>query len=247
MTLTQPKSHLLDLIFQRNTPSNGFMYQNFHFNFVAREPNSDISFYDVNERGTPEIRLRLVTTTQDCGPESILDLVKFCWVNAERFNSIKYAVVVLPKFCYGLPFGYGLHRLICLRYYRAVSDGWRDELNCRPCTTEYQGLLRPLVGCHLPATCRCTVCLWQPPSLRDAASHVLFRDVYKIQHVFHLISNTAFNVYVYAVRSGRVDTERLLPPAFPIITLWSATNTSLNSSHHLTCPVHGVWQTSVST
>jgi hypothetical protein len=158
MVLTLSKYPVLDLIFQRNTLSNGFIYQNFHFHFVNREPNSDIVFYDVNERGNPAIHLRLVffgvTTTQGCGPESSLDLVQFCWDYAESFKSIKYSLVVLPKFCYRRPFGYCLPRLICLRYYRALSDGWRDELDCRPCISEYQSLLLPFVGCQHPATCR---------------------------------------------------------------------------------------------
>jgi len=188
-----------------------------------------------------------VTTTQDCGPESALDMVQFCWDYAERFNSIKYAVVLLPKFCYRLPFGYCMPRLICLRYFRALSDGWRDELSCLSCISEYRRLLRPHVNCQRPAECRCALCVRQPPSLRDAASHVLFRHTSNIQHMFCLSSNTSFYEYVYAARSGRVNIERLLPSSFPLITLWFASNTVLSLSHHLTCPGRGVWDTRMRT
>ena len=119
IALTRPKTNILDLIFQR-IPSPTFLYDGFMFELVNREPNSDIFFYDIYERDIPNIRLRFVffgvDTTHDCGPESSLDLVQFCWDYAERFNSIKYAVVLLPKFYYSLPFGYCLPRLICVRY-----------------------------------------------------------------------------------------------------------------------------------
>ena len=137
-----------------------------------------------------------VTNTKYCGPESNLDLVQFCWDYAERFNSIKYAMVLLPKFRYQLPFGVSLPRMICVRYYRGRSDGWRDAVNCTQCTLQYQAALTPMTNCRLPAACRCNICLRQPPSLRDAASHVLFRNVYNIQHLFHFCSSTTFNEYV---------------------------------------------------
>ena len=72
------------------------------FQLMNREANSDILFYDVHEHGKPDIRLRFVfigvDTSRDCGLDSSLDLVHFCWDYAERFNSIKYAVVLLSKF-----------------------------------------------------------------------------------------------------------------------------------------------------
>ena len=144
-----------------------------------------------------------VSTTKDCGPESNLDLVQFCWDYAERFSSIKYAIMILPKFCFKLPFGISLIKTICIQYYRARSDGWKDKVNCITCTSQYKATLKPLVHCPIPAACRCNICLRQPPSLHDAASHVLFRHVYNIQHLLRFGSSTTFNEYVYAyVRGG---------------------------------------------
>ena len=105
--------------------------------------------------------------------------------------------------------------MICILYYRAISDGWRDEVACTPCALEYKAIMKPFLACRLPDTCHCKVCVRQPPTLRDAASHVLFRHVYEIKHMFRFTSDITFNQYVYAVRSGRVDIERLLPPNFP--------------------------------
>ena len=150
----------------------------------------------------------------DCGPESNLDLVHFCWDYAERFSSIKHVLLIIPKFCYMLPFGISPTRTVCLRYYRSGSDGRRDEVNSTPCIRQYQAALRPMVICQLPAACRSNICLRQPPSLHGAASHVLFRQVYSIRHMFRFGASNTFNEYVYAVRSGRVDEERLLRPNF---------------------------------
>jgi hypothetical protein len=153
MVLTQ-SSRLLELIFQRHFVHSGFLFDNFLFHFVSREPNSDILFYDVSERNVPTFRLRIVffgvTTTRDCGLESNLDLVQFCFDNAKRFNSIKYDLVLLPKFMYRRPFGYCLPRLICLRYYRTLSYGWRDEFNCHRCTDDNRRIVRPTWGVSVP-------------------------------------------------------------------------------------------------
>ena len=250
MVLTKTRHNILNLIFQK-FPTPSFLYNEFSFRLVDREPNCDILRYDIHELGNPDIRLRFVffgvDTKRECGARSSLHLVQFCWDNAEQFNSIKYAVVILPKFFYKLPFGYCLRKLICIRYYRAVSDGWRDEAYCPTCTLEYRAIMKPLLGCRLPDTCRCNICLRQPPSLRDAVSHVLLKHVYNIQHMFRFSSHTTFNEYVYAVRTGRVDIERLLPPQFPTITLWCATNTSHTISHHVTCPGKGVWRNKMTT
>ena len=182
-----------------------------------------------------------MTTTKDCGPESNLDLVHFCWDHAERFSSIKHALLIIPKFIYMLPFGVSPTRTACLRYYRSGSDGRRDEVNCTACTRQYQAALRHMLNCQLPVACLCNVCLRQPPSLQGAASHVLFRQAYTICNSFRLRSSTTFNEYVYAVRSGRVDEERLLPPEFPNLRIRCASDTAHTRYHNITCPGHGVW------
>ena len=107
--------------------------------------------------------------------------------------------------------------------------------------------MKPFLGCRLPDTCHCNICLRQPPFLREAASHVLFKQVYNIEHMFRFSSHTTFNEYVYAVRSGRVPVTKLLPPQFPSITIWCASNTSHTISHHVTCPGKGVWRSVMTT
>jgi len=106
--------------------------------------------------------------------------------------------------------------------------------------------MKPILDCRLPGTCHCKVCVRQPPSLRDAASHVLFRHVtiLNICFVSHLTSHSTSKCTPYA-RGGWI--LRGYTPQFPAITLWSASNTAHTVSHHLTCPVHGVWRNVMTT
>ena len=248
MTSARPNL-VLNLLFRVRTTS--FDFHEFTFVRIEREPNSDIVKYSIYETSKPFVRVKIVffgvDSERDCGGEASLDLVQFCWDYGERYNSIKYAVVILPKFFIRLPYAYCLPKLICIRYYRAISDGWRDEGYCPPCTSEYQAVMKPFLGCRLPDTCRCNFCLRQPPKLRDAASHVLFKQLYNVEHMFLFTSNTTFNEYVYAVRSGRVPLAKLLPPQYPRLTIWCASNTSRTISHHVTCPGKGVWRNVMST
>ena len=109
--------------------------------------------------------------------------------------------------------------MIFIRYYRPISDGWSDKVACSPCTLEYKAIMKSFLDCRLPDKCHCNVCVRQPPSLRNAASHVLIRHVYNIKHMFRFTSHITFNEYVYTVRTGRVDIERLLPPQFQLISI----------------------------
>ena len=66
-------------------------------------------------------------------------------------------------------------------------------------------------------TCHCNICVRQPPSLRDSASHILFRCVFDLER-FELTCYTTYSQYKFAVTSGRVDELHLLPH-FPRIEL----------------------------
>jgi len=79
------------------------------------------------------------------------------------------------------------------------------------CVEDYQQSLKALSVCHLPDVCYCIICRLQPPSLRDLASHVVFINV---EH-FELTVDTTFHQYVYAVKSKRVNFQKLLPPEYP--------------------------------
>ena len=82
--------------------------------------------------------------------------------------------------------------------------------------------------------------------MRDSASHIFFRHVYGISHQFQLTAHKTYNEYVYAVRSVRVDEERLLPPEFPLIKLWFSFNI-FQYKYHLECPGAGACPTKMTT
>lgn len=91
-------------------------------------------------------------------------------------------------------------RLLCLKYYRAASDSWKDSANFDVCVVEFRLSLIPFSNCRQPENCSCNICVWQPPSLRVLFSVVVFRNV----GCFELTVNTTFEQCEYAVKSGRM-------------------------------------------
>ena len=51
--------------------------------------------------------------------------------------------------------------LICLKYFRAASDRWKDAANCDTFVEHYQTTMRTHSGCRLPEPCCCTISLRQ--------------------------------------------------------------------------------------
>jgi hypothetical protein len=90
--------------------------------------------------------------------------------------------------------------------------------------------LQLLCGCERSVgDCSCIACKRQPPSLRDICADKYFRDMRQ----FTFTSSSTFSQY--AVVSGRVSWERLLPPGFPSIII-SYTYISFDDKFHPTCP-----------
>jgi len=124
---------------------------------------------------------------------------------------------VVRKTCYAtFPSNCRNPPLMFLKYYRVTSDGWTDIDRCQECIERYQGAIRSLNNCELPNTFHCNICLRQPPSPRDSASHILFKCVLDLER-FELTCYTTYSQYKFAVASGLVDDLRLLPPRFPEI------------------------------
>jgi hypothetical protein len=110
-------------------------------------------------------------------------------------------------------------RLLCLRHYRAESDGWAFTSGCASCATSFQNGVRHLVGCVAPTEpCACNVCRRQPPSLFGLASHTVFAITIIVDR-FRLTRNVTHAEYVHAINTGRVRPSRGLPPEFPDITV----------------------------
>ena len=109
-------------------------------------------------------------------------------------------------------------RLLCLKYYRAASGGWRDNGNCDVCVLEYQQTIRSYSGGRQPDDCSCHICRRQPPTLQDLASQFVFHLI-NIDR-FELTADTTHRQYVQAVLAYRTKLENLLPPKFPSIWVW---------------------------
>jgi hypothetical protein len=170
------------------TEAAKFTIGSFDFQFRYREAfehYADYSAYDVSYDGvTQTFLLVLVDTAVDCSPRAFLNFVEFIWHNIETFAFIKYAIV-----CTLLE----TTKMLFLRHYRADSDSWRTfnlcAACCRDCTPSIQRFVNkctfPLSYSNYPNSCKCNLCLRQPPTLRDLASH----------SVFHLTFNFSVPTY----------------------------------------------------
>ena len=163
-----------------------------------------------------------------------LNLVHFIWEHSERLSFAKYAILFFPSNCRHPP-------LMFLKYYRDRSDRWTDVEGCQECTEHCQSAIRSFNNCELPNICYCNICMRQPPSLRDSASHILFRCVLDLER-FELTRYTTYSQYKFAVASGRVDDLRVLPPRFPKVEVRFRFLTFENKFHHH-CQGVGEWNT----
>ena len=86
-------------------------------------------------------------------------------------------------------------KLLCLKYYRGNSDGWKNLGNCDNCVEEYIDIICPLTHCRLPNVCSCTIFTRKPPSLLHSAAHVLFKHHLHVER-FELTADIIYQQYV---------------------------------------------------
>jgi len=117
-----------------------------------------------------------------CNYRSNVDFVHFVWEHYERFLLRKFAITILPRD--NAPTSLRLEgtRLLYLKHYRAISDGWwKDRDNCVECVYNFHISLQTLSACCQPDdNCSCIVCRRQPPSLRDICFDAYFCN---LQHL----------------------------------------------------------------
>jgi hypothetical protein len=161
-------------------------------------------------------------------------LIHFVWNNFEFISHKRFALTLIPSgFTEGNPI------LLGLKYYRALSDGWKDGSNCTACMEDYRRSVRGDGGCLLRNTCRCNVCLRQPPKLFDLAQYVYSKMVYNLDQ-FMITQDTTYGQYVYAAHSTVVRYTQLLPPTYPNINLHCRFDT-LTHRLYSKCPGRGSW------
>ena len=153
---------LLRLIFQKHDIYiDRFNINEFDFLLTGIKPGYDVFQYVVSCKNFSMLFLIIgINTSQFCNPLSNVDFVHFMWDNYRRFNFKKYAITLLPSTTPSLP------QMLCLQYYRAKSDGWKDYGNCDDCVQENIRNLLSLSHCRQPdICCSCNICKRQPPSL----------------------------------------------------------------------------------
>ena len=190
-----------------------------------------------------------IDVSTPCGPLSNVDFTYLVLQNFERISSKQYAITLIPSNLDSFltppslidSTSLSTPRFLCLKYYRAASDGWRDAGNCDVCVEQYQACVSTHCGCNLSDTCFCRICLRQPPSLFGSALHVYTKMVHNLTH-FQLTSDTTYEQYVYAIESIEADMHILLPPEFPELQIWFRYNhPDFEQKFHRDCPGAGDW------
>jgi len=110
-----------------------------------------------------------IDITANCDTCSNLDFVTFIWQNFERFNFVRYALTHVRRDYLALL------EMLCLKYYRAESGGWRNDILCGMCIARFHTRFQHATSYLRTSDCRCTVCARQPPSLLGLASNHLFQ------------------------------------------------------------------------
>ena len=164
---------------QEPDPQDRFYIHGYLFKFLDVEDDEDIYSYEIS-RNSFKMTFAIygIDTDNNCDPSSNLDFVQFIWLHYERFNFAKYCLTLVRRDYPSLP------ELLCLKYYRAESDGWRDLVHCGSCVARLQNRLRPVTGCRRPHNCNCTICRREPPLLA-LASNTLFRLILELGQFTH--------------------------------------------------------------
>ena len=155
------------------------------------------------------IRVYPVYSSRGGGRLSNLNLVHYFWDNCTVLSCRKYSMVILAMETpnHSRPF--------FLKHYRAESDGWTSRLFCDSCATYSTRRVQNYIsGCTKTYDCKCNVCLRQPPTLKNLASHSVFNILFDSDR-FVLSSTTTYEEYKFVVNSKKVSNSRLLPQNFP--------------------------------
>jgi hypothetical protein len=110
------------------------------FRFILYDVQGlDVCLYYVKSR-LLEFEIAFVGIDSEilCGSESNFDFVHFVWQFFSHFIFQNHALTLLPDLSSGAP------RLLCLRYYRAMIEGWTFSSECLPCEDDHRTVIRPL-------------------------------------------------------------------------------------------------------
>ena len=123
----------------------------------------------------------IISSALNCGPRSNIDLTYNVWTTFD-FYCTNYAIVVLPSQTPG-------DKIVYVRHFLAEIGG-ETTRHCGRCLCMINDSLPYYdFGCRQPEKCTCVLCCMQPPSLKSAASEVVFRMCNKEKLRLDLVSS----------------------------------------------------------
>ena len=193
---------LLDLFQTRSTPT--FYIGPFTFTLVQRIHIHYLEFSYLVTLGDRSMTVRIIPvacSTGEIGPFSNLDFVHFLWRHVDSYNFLRRSIIAYPI--------YGRVRILYVQHPRARSDGWFTTDLCDNCPRDVRLAVSEPLGCSMRPTCKCGICVRQPPTLKAMAAQVVFDMVLNLGR-FEVAQTTNFNDYLYAYMSGRVPPAQLV-------------------------------------
>jgi hypothetical protein len=165
--IAKTNSAILDPLLRKGgNQMQNFMIGPFTFKLSVEEENNDVcKFCDITEDITIPFQITAVDTLKECGPHSNLNFVEFIWRYLAILKLKIYAIVALP---------FDTPRILNLKHHQAASEGWIMNSLCDMCFDEFKEILIPIIdNCIFELSCKCNLCLRQPPSLRILALQIV--------------------------------------------------------------------------
>jgi len=146
-----------------------FVIEPFQFRIMERQEYHafpDFSTYEITfENVTLAFTVKIIDVETFygepvyCGSKSNINFSEFIWEYLCCFALKSYAIVCVP---------FNTPTVLYLQHHRSNSEGWKSLVLCTNCVKEILNILKPMVGnCTSDPSCRCNVCLRQPPQRYD--------------------------------------------------------------------------------
>ena len=133
----------------------------------------DYSIYEIiHEAVTVTVHNTIVDVSVYCGSRSHINFTEFIWKHICVFAAKMYAIICVLL---------DTRTVLYLIHHRDNSNGWTSDILCAECSEECRLVLQRFVdNCTYGRSCKCNVCLRQPPSLRGFASHTVFNLTFSL-------------------------------------------------------------------
>lgn len=129
-------------------------------------------------------------------------------------------------------------KILYLKHHRADSEGWITNSLCDLCFDEFKGILVPIVhNCMFGLSCKYNICLFQPPSLRGLASHVVFHLTFNVGQ-FELTRETTYGQFLHVVNSNKFPYQKLFPDSYPTLNCdFIRKRNDRGKKYHINCVI----------